>query len=396
MVQLQGTLTNRLGRLVPCVVAGLVGITACGSAATTSSGGGSSQTITIGFLANLTGPGAAYAVPFNNGLKLALNDIATAGTLSNPSITISLDTRDTGSVEANAVTLFNKFVQAHDAITISDSQSPIGLAVAPIANSQKVVFISGAGSKLPNDAGFAFHLADLGTPQKTLGTALYTGGSKRVATIIAGDNPSFATLAGATEAAYKAAGGSGFIASQTIASTDTDFSSVLTNIRQANPDTIMISALPAQSGNIIKQIKALGGLDSVKIVGTIAWGPQVYEVAKADAAGAQFASVWAPGSSSSAAFESAYTSAYNATPIAYSALGYETGWLIAAAIKSITSSGGTITATAFRDALPAASTSDLVKQHGVIPGFAISATGAATYPGALSVFGADGTIKAVG
>lgn len=390
---------NKLGRLIPCVVAGMVGITACGSSSpgtSSSSGGGApAQTVTVGFLANLTGPGASFGVPFNNGLQLALKDIASSGTLSNPNIAINLDTRDTGSVEANAVTIFNKFVQAKDPITISDSQSPIGLAIAPIANSQKVLFIIGAGTKLPNEGGYAFHTADLGTPMKTLGASLFTGGSKRVATIIAGDNPAFATLAAATESAYKAAGGSSFVASQTISSADTDFSSVLTNLRQANPDTILISALPAQSGNVIKQIKSLGGLDSAKIVGTIAWGPQVYDVAKSAAAGAVFASVWAPGSSSSSAFESAYRSAYNATPIAYSALGYETGWLLAAAMKQITSSGGTITSTTMRDALPAASTSDLLRQHGVIPGFAVSASGAATYPGALSVFGPDGTIKAV-
>ena len=387
---------DRLTRLVPMVAAaGLLSITACGSSNANSSGAGGAggQTVNIGFLANLTGPGAPYGVPFNNGLTMALKEVQSSGTL--PNISINVDTRDTGSVEANAVTLFNKFVQAKDPITISDSQSPIGLAVAPIANSQSTVFLSGGGSKLPNDKGFSFRLADLGTPQKTLGTALYTRGAKRVATIIAGDNPSFATLAKATEAAYKAAGGGDFVASQTITSSDTDFSSVLTNLRQANPDTIFISTLPAQSGNIIKQIKSVGGLDSATLVGTIAWNPQVFDIAKSAAVGAEFASVWAPGAPATAGFESAYKSAYNATPIAYSALGYETGWLLAAAIKSVTASGGTVTAAAIRDALPAASQSDILKQHGVIPGFTIAA-GAANYPGVLSVFGSDGSIKAAG
>lgn len=395
-----GEMMKKVSTLAPGLVVAALTISACGSSSSggsASGGGGSaSQTINIGFLANLTGPGSAFGVPFSDGLKLALQEIDSSGALKSAGVALTLDTKDTGSVEANAVTLFNKFAQSKDPITISDSQSPIGLAIAPIANSQKVLFLSGAGSKLPNDAGYAFHLADLGTPMKTLGTALAKNGLKRVATIVAGDNPSFATLAKATEAAYQAAGGSAFVGTQTISSKDTDFSSILTNLRQANPDAILISALPEQSGNIIRQMKQLGGLESAKVVGTIAWGPKVYDVAQSAAAGVQFASVWAPGSATSSGFESAYKAAYNATPIAYSALGYETGWLIAAAISDIVSKGGSITSTSLKDDLPAAASSALLQKHGVIPGFAIAASGAATYPGALSEFGTDGTIKAVG
>ena len=392
------TLMIKLGK-APYLLLTAAFVAACGSSSSTSSGsssggGAAAQTVNIGLLANLTGTAAAsYGVPFTNGLKLALQDINSAGALKSANVTLNMDTRDTASTEANAVTLFNQFAQAKDQIAISDSQSPIALAIDPLANNQKVLFLTGGGTKLPNSAGYSFTLADLGTPMTTLGSSMEKSGLKRVATIIAGDNPSFATLASAAEKAYKSAGGSGFVASQTIQSSDTDFSSVLTNLRQSNPDGILISALPAQSGNIIRQIKSGGGLDSAKLFGTIAWGPQVYDVAKTAAVGAEYAAVWAPGAANSGTFESEYKSAYNSAPVAYSALGYEVGWLIAAAAQTASSNGATVTSTSLRDAMPSAASSSIVQQHGPISNFAFS-SGHAQYPGLLAVFASDGSIKA--
>lgn len=392
---------KRSSKFVPVVVIALASVGACGSpgsgssASPGSSSGGSAaskQTVNIGFLANLTGPGQPYAVPFSKGMKLAFKDAQSE--LDAAKVSIKIDEQDTASVEANAVTLFNKFAQAGDQVTVSDSQSPIGLAIAPLANSRKVLFVSGAGSKLPNDNGYAFHVADLGTPMKTLGQQLQANGSKRVASIVDGSNPSFPTLVKATEGAFTAAGGSAFVGTQQVRPGDSDFSSVLTNLAKSNPDTILISALSDQSGNIIRQIKQTSSLANAKIAGTIAWGPQVYDVAKDAAVGAVFAAVWAPGEQGSANFESAWKAAYGDTPVAYSALGYETGWILVAAMKQVAASGGKVTSDSLKQALPAAATSDLVKQHGPIPGFTLPADGAAQYPGVLAVFGSNGAIKA--
>lgn len=385
-------------KVAVAVLAGLVSLSACGGSSGTAGSKGSaaasSKTLTIGLLSSLTGKGSSFGIPFKNGVELALRDVASSGALKDANVTLKLDTVDDGSDPATAVTAFNKFVQAGDQITLNAALTPIAKAVAPIANSDKVLFISGAGSPLPNDNGYAFHTADLGTPMKTLGEKVQADGGKRVAAIIDGSNPSFATLAGAFEKAVKGAGGSGFVASQNIGPNDSDFSSILTKLRGSKPDTILISALPQQSGNIIRQIKQFGGLDAAKIVGTVAWGPQVYDVAKDAAVGATFAAIWAPGAANSTSFETEYQSAYNSAPVAYSALGYTTGWTIAAAIQAVAGSNGKITSEALKGALPAASTSSLVQQHGVIADFKIDPSGSASYPGALAVFQPGGGIKA--
>ncbi|MCW2758389.1 MAG: amino acid transporter substrate-binding protein, partial [Nocardioidaceae bacterium] len=142
-----------------------VSLAACGSGGSTSSSG----SVTIGYMANLTGAaGGEYGVPFQRGFKQGLAEVKSSGYLKGGT-TIKVETTDVASEVPNAVTAFNKFAQAGVPITISDSLSPIGLAVAPLANSKKVVLISGAGSTLPNTAGYAFHLVDLVTPMQTLG-----------------------------------------------------------------------------------------------------------------------------------------------------------------------------------------------------------------------------------
>jgi branched-chain amino acid transport system substrate-binding protein len=351
--------------------------------------------VTIGFMASLTGDAAAaYGVPYSQGLKLGLQEVASSGYLSSSKIDIKLDTTDVASQVPNAVTAFNKFAQAGDPITISDSQSPIGLAVAPLANAKKIAFLSGAGSVLPNSGGYAFHLVDLVTPMETLGKRMVADGVKRVAVIQDGDNPAFKTLADAMTKGMESAGGSAPVDTETISETTTDLSSVLTNIKSKSPDAVLISALPQQSGNVAAQLKQSGGFDSTKLYGAIAWGDQTYEIAKKTVVGALFTQEWAPGLQNSQAFESAWKKAYHTEPIAYSALGYQSAWLLAIAIKQA-AANGTVDGSTVRDNIPSASTSADMKAHGVMPEFAVAKDGATTYTGTLTTFNDSGQIVAV-
>lgn len=389
---------RRIAWLVLPVVASMA-LTACGGGsggASSSSGSSGDQTVTIGYLANLTGAGATFGVPFNNGFKLALQNIQKNGTLSQSHVKLAVSVQDTNSQVANAVTIFNKFASAGYPITVSDSLSPIEEGVAPIANSQKIVFLSGGGSKPPNNAGYSFYLADLISPLQGLGAYMGKKGSKRVAVIVDGDNPAFPTLAGILQKSFSAAGGSDFVTTQTISEKDSDFSSVLTNIAKANPDTIVLEALPQQSGNILRQIKQNSSLSAMANYGTVGWGTDVATVAGDAATGVVFPAAWAPGTEGSQNFETQYQAAYHNAPQAYSAIGYETGWWIAAAVQKVASAGGKITSQALRDAMSPASTSSLVSREGVIPGFSIGTTGAPKYPGTLAEYTSSGAVQKIG
>nr|WP_028652735.1 ABC transporter substrate-binding protein [Nocardioides halotolerans] len=345
-------------------------------------------------MANLTGAGAPYGVPFKNGLDLALKD--SAGDLKDAAdVSIKIDSKDTTSVEANAVTLCNQYAQKKYPAIISDSLTPIAAAVTPCATQNKMLFVSGSGGEVPNEEGYEFRLTDVSTVMVTLAKHIVSTGHQKVAVIVDRDNPALVSTADITEQALKDDGVDGFVAREDVSGTDTDFSSVLTNIRDADPDAILIITLAEQSGAIVRQIAQFGGFDGVLLSGSHAWGPQVFEVAGDAAVGSIYGALWSPGEASSAAFVEEYKKEYDSDPVAFSALGYETGWLLAASIRAVLADGGEVTGEALRDAMADAVDSDWLKDHGPVQGLHFEDGGAARYPGTVVEFGAGGEVQIV-
>ncbi|MDT2004045.1 ABC transporter substrate-binding protein [Rhodococcus opacus] len=160
-----------------------------------------------------------------------------------------------------------------------------------LANEDRITLISGAGSALDNSGGYSFRFTDLSTPTMSVGSRLAGEGHTRIGLVVAGDNPSFTTLAEATEKGLPA----GFASRQEVSSQDTDFSAVLANLRRDQLDAVVLSVLPAQAGNLILQMKHAGEFADVKLVGTVAISGETYTVAQDSARGFEFPQVWAPG-----------------------------------------------------------------------------------------------------
>jgi branched-chain amino acid transport system substrate-binding protein len=374
------------------VLAAALTVTACGG----SSGSSSENDIVLGLIASTTGAAAgAYGIPYSNGVGLALDDVKSSGFLDGTGLSFSVQKADGGSELNGAVTAYNQVTRDGAKVVLSDSQTPIAAGISPLANGDEVLFLTGAGSKVENTAGYTFVLTDLGTPLKTLGAYLHKEGRTRVAAIVDGDNPAFPTMAKSTEAGLTAAGGTPYVATETVATADTDFSAVLTKIAAQKPDVVQISTLAEQAGNVLRQMKQSGDFGQVLPVGSMGWSPQVYTVAQDAAVGSVFALPWAPGRPESASFEQEYVKRFTDKPNPYSAVGYQAVWTIAVAAKQIKQSGGQVTSQALRDALPAASTSPELAQHGLIAGFSLSKAGMPSYPGVLATFGKDGAVSAL-
>lgn len=347
--------------------------------------------VKVGLLGNLTGRAAAsFGIPFKNGFELALADIAKSGVLTPTKTTIEIQTLDTNSEVTKAVTAFNQFAQQRLPIVVSDSQSPIGQAVAPLANDAKITFLSGAGSQLENKGGFAFRLADLKTSASGVGKYMIAKGAKRIAAIVATDNPSFPTLAAATLEGT----GMSYVTTQNVTMKDTNFSAVITNLKSANIDGLVLSVLPEQAGNIIQQMTD-AGLQNVQLAGTLAISPQTFTIAGKAAKGLVFPQAWAPGGSRSSAFEASYKQKYNAVPTAYSGVGYHVAWMIAAAALDVEQAGKPINGDTLRAAMPAASAGALLKKHGILE-IALTANGDSVSPGTLARFADNGDMVGVG
>jgi branched-chain amino acid transport system substrate-binding protein len=347
--------------------------------------------VKVGLLGNLTGRAAAsFGVPYKNGFEIGLADIVRSGVLSPTKTTIVMEALDTNSEVTKAVTGFNQFAQRRLPIVLSDSQSPIGQAIAPLANDSKVALISGAGSQLENKGGYAFRLADLKTSTSAVGKHLIAKGAKRIGVIVATDNPSFPTLAAATLDGL----GVSYVSTQNVTTKDSNFSAVITNLKSANIDALVLSVLPEQAGNIIQQMAA-AGMQNVLLAGTLAISPQTFTIAGKSATSMVFPQAWAPGGGRSAAFEAAYKQKFNGTPTAYSGVGYHVAWLIAAAAIEVEKSGKPITGENLRSAIPAASTGELVKKYGIME-LALTASGDPISPGTISRFADNGDIVGVG
>lgn len=376
------TSTRRLSRLiVPAAIGVLLAATGC--AAPTS---GDSDAVQVGLLANLSGPAAtSFGVPFQRGFELAMSEAQAE--FDDADVKVEIQTEDAKSEVTSAVTGYNKLRQLETPIVINDSQSPLGQAVAPLANDDKVAFLSGAGSELENKDGYAFRFTDLGTPTTAMGQYLTDHGAKRVGVVVASDNPSFATLADTTEKGLP----DGFASRQEVASSDTDFSAVLANLRDDKVDAVVLSVLPAQAGNLMLQMDQSGGFDNVIRAGTVAISSETYTVAEDAAADFVFPQVWAPGTDAGKEFEKTYVDKYDEEPTAYGALGYQVGWTVAAAILAAHEDGD-IDGTAIRDAIPAASTGDLVAEHSILS-LEMTKEGSAVSEGVMASFADDGTMQ---
>jgi len=362
-------------------------------------GGGESEaadtaTLTVGYLGNITGDASGpFGVPFDNGMNLALEEIESSGYLDDEGLSVDVITEDTGSELNTAVTQYNQLRDKSVDVIVSDSMSTIAAGIAPLATSDGMLFLTGAGSKMENTDGWAWHLADLGTPMRTLGSQVAAGGAKKVVAVVDGDNPSFQTMADAFEAGMEEEGGNILADTVTVAASDTDFSSLVTTLEDSGADGVIVSVLPEQAGNIVRQIDQAGV--SLQSVGTIAWSGQVYEVAEGAAVGAPFALPWAPGLPESADFEKSYQDAYDAAPNAYSAMGYETAWLLAVAAKQVVDAGDEVSQDTLKAQLVEASTSADLAEHGVISDFSLTAEGDPSYPGVVATFNETGDIVAV-
>jgi branched-chain amino acid transport system substrate-binding protein len=365
--------------LTATAAAAALSVAGCGSDAA----GGSGDTVKVGLLANLTGDAApSFGEPFQHGLELALSDAA--GDLEEAGVDLEVVTEDAKSAVPSAVTGYNKLRSEDVAVVLQDSQSPLGQAIAPLANDDQIPMLSGAGSELENADGYAFRFTDLGTPTMAMGPYLAEQGAQRVGVVVASDNPSFATLADATEAGLE----SGYASRQEISSSDSDFAAVLANLRQDDIDALVLSVLPAQAGNLLLQMEQSGGFEDVEVIGTVATSLETFTVAEDAAAGFVFPQAWAPGAKGADSFESAYEEEYGETPTAYGALGYQVGWITVAAILDAAEEGD-VTGTAIRDALPAASGGDLVAEHGILD-LKLDAEGKATSTGVIASFDENG------
>lgn len=309
--------------------------------------------IRIPYLQDLTGPASGAGVPGREGAEIAVQQIEESGLLGDSKIVLEFE--DTASTVDQAVTLMSQ-ATASDAIAIlGPPLSSEAVAMSPIAVEAGVPFIvTQAGSDGVVDAGEYVFRVTMPQPlyQDVLVDHLVSEGVETVSYIY---NNAIPTVAGLVEdvhpplledAGIEVLSTSGY---QTGAS---DFSALVSNVIEENPDAVGAMSLLAESSPLVTQLRNAGyeGL----IFGNQAFDGGALEGAGELAAGAVWATDFHPDrpADQTATFVDAYEQEFGRTPNNFAAESYDAMWFLARGLAGLTDE---YSRDALRDSLEAVS-----------------------------------------
>lgn len=308
--------------------------------------------ILIGQFGSLGGPDKPFGKSMRNGIMLALDEINEAGGVNRRRIRAI--THDDSSKPAQAAESVGTLILENQVIALlGGSRSATTLAAAPIAQANAVPMIAPAApSDRVNEAGdYIFRIAasDARQGEALGGYAGRTLALRRAAILLDGASDSSAALAAGFERAFTNSGGS-IVAKQTYPSAGTDFARQLEPIAAARPDLLVVPASYEIVAKIARQVRAAG--IAAPLAGGDGWdAARLIETAGSALDGSFFVTHYHAGAPAPAVqkFVERYKQVYGAQPDAWAALGYDSAYVLADAIRR----AGSIAGPAIRDAIAA-------------------------------------------
>ncbi|WP_338778983.1 ABC transporter substrate-binding protein [Metabacillus sp. FJAT-52054] len=316
----------------------LTGIAAgCGA----QTGGSAEDTIKIGANLELSGGVASYGQSVSEGLELALEEINKEGIDGKKLQLVKVDNK---SEAAEATSGALKLVsQDKVAAVVGAATSTNTLAQVEILAKNKVALITPTGTNpaITNKDGkvneYAFRTCFIDPFQGTVAANFAADELKAKTAAVYIDSASDYSkgLAAAFKESFTKAGGKIVIEEAYIAK-DTDFRATLTRIKSSKPDFVFLPGYYEEVGLIIKQGRELG-ID-VPFMGGDGWdSPKLAEIAGGDALNNTFiTNHYSAGDPDEKIqkFVNAFKAKYkDKSPDAFAALGYDTAYYLADAIK---------------------------------------------------------------
>jgi branched-chain amino acid transport system substrate-binding protein len=300
--------------------------------------------IKIGALFNQTGDQSSLDVPGLNGFKLAADEINKAGGLLGKKVEIvAIDGKTDQTQCTNAA---SKMIDVDKVVAIGGlSDSNYALAAGAIAQAKGVPFVTSGATlpTLPEQVGDAFFLEPFGDNIQAYAGAEFAAKDLKAKTAyILTDKAMDYTITLSKyfkERFTKINGDKSVLLEDTYQTDDVDFSAQIMRLRnlKVQPDVLYVASDPSKCGVIVKQLRAL----KVKqpVIGGDGYDTPLLVSLGGDAAntGVYFsthASLTNPADKVQN-FVKAYNAAYKTAPEnAFAALGYDTMYLIANAIKA--------------------------------------------------------------
>ncbi|NCT37329.1 ABC transporter substrate-binding protein [Bacillus sp. EB93] len=313
----------------------------CSGSGSSEKSSGDGETIKIGVNLELSGGVASYGQSIAEGLELATAEINKEGIDGKKIKLIKVDNKSEASeATSGAIKLTS---QDQVAAIVGAATSTNSIAQVQIAQDNKVPVISPSGTspeitfskdKL-ND--YIFRTSFIDPFQGTVAANFATKEIKAKSAAIYIDSASDYSkgLAAAFKEQFEKNGGK-VVAEEAYIAKDTDFRSTLTRLKSAKPDFIFLPGYYEEAGLIVKQARETG-LD-VPFMGGDGWdSPKLVEIAGAKALNNTFiTNHYSSGDPDEKIqnFVSAFKAKYkDKSPDAFNALGYDTGYFLADAIK---------------------------------------------------------------
>lgn len=312
----------------------------CGGASSTS-GEKDGDVVKIGANLELSGGVASYGQSIEEGLKLAIEEINKDGIDGKKIELVTFDNKSDAAEATNgAIKLIS---QDKVSAIVGAATSTNTLAQVEIAQKNKTPLITPTGTNstitfkdgVLND--FVFRTCFIDPFQGTVAANFASSDLKvkNAAIIIDSSSDYSKGLAASFQKSFEGNGGK-IVAEEAYVAKDTDFNAILTNIKAKNPEFVFLPGFYEEVGLIIKQARALG-IDA-PIMGGDGWdSPTLIDIAGADPLNNTFiTNHYSSGDSDPKVqdFVKAFEGKYGGkSPDAFAALGYDTAYFIADAIK---------------------------------------------------------------
>lgn len=336
-------------RFAASLLAALMVLTmaACGGntnqqSSTPADGGNSSapaapagETIKIGCLAPLTGEVSVYGIATYQGIKMGVDEINAAGGIDGKQIELIVMDEKGDSVEA--VNAYNSLVDQGVVAIIGDVTSKPCIAVAEVAaeDNMPMLTATGTAAEITTIGSNVFRTCFMDPFQGQIMATFAADnlGAKKVAVMYDTGSDYSQGLADSFKA-QAGTKGMEMTAFEGYGTADTDFTSILNKIIATSPDAIFVPDYYGDVSLILGQARAAGYTGAM--LGGDGWDG-VLGVMPADKMTATdngfFSNHYATADEAAAKFLSQYKTLFDMDGNAFSALGYDSAYIMADAIK---------------------------------------------------------------
>lgn len=295
----------------------------------------------IGGIGPLTGEAASYGTSVKQGAEIAIKEINDAGgvKVGDKKLTLKLNFMDDEATPENAVTAFNALMDDGMDALMGTVTSGAGLGIIELTKEEGILMLTPSGSAAgltEYDNAFRLCFTD---PLQGVTMANYAkdAGYTKIA-VVYNNSDEYSTGMMQAFVDQVAANGGTIVASESFVKGDVDFNTQLTSIKATDAEVIFVPAYYNDAAYITTQAAELGM--AIPFLGGDGWdGVIAQSVDPAALEGAVFLTPFNATSTDAKVqdFVAKYSEAYDATPDQFAADGYDSIYVIAAAMEKAAS-----------------------------------------------------------